>query len=120
MNCCWCTITTEKLEESVKFYQEVVGLAVARRFSPAPGTEIVFLEDKNHFKIELMRDGKGAGTVKEGISLGFEVESLADTLKLVQSHHIPVAGGPVKVPACTFFFVKDPNDVSIQFVENYH
>ncbi|QAT50222.1 VOC family protein [Caproiciproducens sp. NJN-50] len=118
MNCCWCTVTTEKLEESVKFYQEIVGLTPVRRFSPAPGTEIVFLEDKNNFKIELLQNGNATGTAKEGISLGFEVDSLTDMLKIVQSKNISVVGGPVKVPDCSFFFVKDPNGVSIQFVEN--
>lgn len=118
MNCCWCTITTEKLEESVKFYQEVIGLTLACRFSPAPGTEIIFLTDGNGFKIELLKNGRSAGASKEGISLGFEVESLADTLSMVKSKNIPVIGGPTKVPNCSFFFGKDPNGVSIQFVEN--
>lgn len=118
MNCCWCTIATEKLDESVEFYREVVGLSVDRRFSPAPGTEIAFLKDGNGFRIELLQNGKSAGSAREGLSLGFEAESLADTLALAESKHLSVFGGPTRVPGCTFFFVKDPNGVSIQFVEN--
>ena len=34
---CWRTITTEKLEESVKFYEEVVGLSAARYFFACSG-----------------------------------------------------------------------------------
>jgi lactoylglutathione lyase len=116
MNCCWCTITTEKLDESVKFYREAVGLSEERRFSPAPGTEIAFLKDGNGFEIELLQNGRPGGA-REGISLGFEVESLADTLALVKSKNIAAFGGPTKVPGCSFFFVKDPNGVSVQFVE---
>lgn len=118
MNCCWCTITTEKLEESVKFYEEVVGLSVARRFSPAPGTEITFLKDGDGFEIELLQSCKHMNAEKDGVSLGFEVKSLADALALAKSKNISVFGGPTKVPGCSFFFVKDPNGVSIQFVEN--
>lgn len=118
MNCCWCTITTEKPEESVKFYEEVVGLTVARRFSPRPGTEITFLKDGNGFEIELLQNGGPAGAAKDGISLGFEVESLADALALVKAKNVPVFGGPTKAPDCSFFFVRDPNGVTIQFVEN--
>ncbi|MGX8710766.1 MAG: VOC family protein [bacterium] len=118
MNCCWCTITTEKLDESVGFYREVVGLSVARRFSPDPGTEIAFLKDENGFEIELLQNGRPIGAEKEGISLGFEVKSLADTLAMVKSKKIAAFGGPTKVPGASFFFVKDPNGVSIQFVEN--
>ena len=118
MNCCWCTITTENPDESVNFYKDVAGLSVLRRFSPAPGTEITFLRDGNGFRIELLKNGNPAGSGKEGISLGFEVDSLSATLAFVRSKGIPVAGGPVKVPGCSFFFIKDPNGVSIQFVEN--
>lgn len=118
MNCCWCTITTEDLDKSVEFYEEMIGLSIARRFSPAPGTEIVFLKDGNGFEIELLKNCRPAGPAKEGISLGFEVKSLADMLALVKSKNIAVFGGPTKVPGCSFFFVKDPNGVSIQFVES--
>lgn len=119
MNCCWCTITTEKLNESVAFYTEVVGLSVERRFSPAPGMEIVFLKDGKGFEIELLQNGRSVGAEREGISLGFEVNSLEETLALVKAQNIAAFGGPTKVPGATFFFVKDPNGVSIQFVENH-
>lgn len=120
MNCCWCTITTDQLEESVAFYEEVIGLSVARRFSPSPDTEIAFLKDDRGFEVELLKNGRPTSDDLNGISLGFEVESLADTLALVKSKNIPVFGGPTKVPGCTFFFAKDPNGVSIQLIENDH
>lgn len=120
MNCCWCTITADKLEESVAFYEEVIGLSVARRFSPSPDTEIAFLKDDRGFEVELLKNGRPTSDDLNGISLGFEVESLADTLALVKSKNISVFGGPTKVPGCTFFFVKDPNGVSIQLIENDH
>lgn len=118
MNCCWCTITTDKLEESVAFYEEVVGLCVARRFSPSPDTEIAFLKDDRGFEIELLKNGKSASGELNGISLGFEVESLKATQSLLDSKNISVFGGPTKVPSRSFFFAKDPNGVSIQFIEN--
>lgn len=117
MNCCWCTIVTERLDESVRFYREVLGLSVARRFAPAPGTEIAFLRDGNGFQIELLQNGRPADAQKEGISLGFQVPSLKDALARARSGNLAVFGGPTKVPGCSFFFVRDPNGVSIQFVE---
>lgn len=76
MNCCWCTITTDQLEESVAFYEEVIGLSVARRFSPSPDTEIAFLKDDRGFEVELLKNGRPTSDDLNGISLGFEVKSL--------------------------------------------
>lgn len=108
MNCCWCTITTDQLEESVAFYEEVIGLSVARRFSPSPDTEIAFLKDDRGFEVELLKNGRPTSDDLNGISLGFEVKSLADTLALVKSKNIPVFGGPTKVPGLHLLFCQRP------------
>lgn len=118
MNFCWCTITTGNLVESMKFYTEVVGLSLSTRFSPRPGMEIVFLVDEKGNEIELISFGDDAEVVeKKGISIGFEVSSLEDTLALVASKGVAVAEQPVISPVVKYFFVKDPNGVTIQFVE---
>lgn len=118
MNFCWCTITTGNLGESIKFYTEVIGLTLATRFSPRAGMEIVFLADEKGNEIELICFGDHADVPeKKGISLGFEVNSLADTLALVAVKGLTVVNEPVITPAVKYFFVKDPNGVSIQFVE---
>lgn len=118
MDLCWCTITVGKLEESIKFYSEIIGLDISSRFSPHPGLEIVFLTDKKGNQIELIKHGdKPATSEKEGISLGFEVDSLEDVLSLVRSKDIAVLEGPFATPTVKFFFIKDPSGVTIQFVE---
>ena len=43
MKFCRCTITVNDLEESLKFYQEIVGLSLNRRFATGSGMEIAFL-----------------------------------------------------------------------------
>jgi lactoylglutathione lyase len=43
MKFCWTTITVNNLEESLKFYQEIAGLSLERRFGAGPGSEIAFL-----------------------------------------------------------------------------
>ena len=54
MSFCWATITVNDLEESLSFYQDIVGLTVDRRFQAGPGMEIVFLGD-GETKVELIR-----------------------------------------------------------------
>ncbi|MEG3070260.1 MAG: VOC family protein [Candidatus Syntrophopropionicum ammoniitolerans] len=43
MKFCWCTISVNNLEQSIRFYQQIVGLSLNRRFVAGPGVEIAFL-----------------------------------------------------------------------------
>lgn len=44
MKFCWSTLKVKDMEESLKFYKEIVGLSEEQRFNAGPDTEIVFLE----------------------------------------------------------------------------
>jgi lactoylglutathione lyase len=70
--------------------------------------------------VELICDSnrKVTGNV-EGISLGFKVESVDEMIRLVNEKGLEVVSGPFQPnPFIKFFFIKDPNGVNIQFVEN--
>jgi lactoylglutathione lyase len=119
MKFCWCTIMVNDLEESLKFYQEIVGLSLNRRFAAGPGMEIAFL-GAGGTEVELIYDTghKAPGNI-EGISLGFEVNSVDEQIKFIEEKGLTVESGPFQPnPRVKFFFVKDPNGVNIQFVEN--
>lgn len=118
MNFCWCTITTQDVEASIKFYTEIIGLAITSRFSPRPGMDIVFMDDQKGNQVELIEFGnRKSPIIREGISIGFEVDSLEDALDLVGLKGVPVVDGPYTTPKVKYFFVKDPDGVSVQFVE---
>lgn len=119
MKFCWSTITVKNMEESLKFYQEIVGLSVNRRFQAGPGVEIVFLGD-GETKVELIFN-KEIKDVSFGqsISWGFEVDSVDEMMKLVKEKGIGIHSGPFQPnPNTKFFFVLDPNGLKIQFVES--
>ena len=115
----WCTISVKDIDESVKFYQDIVGLSIDRRFMAGLGVEICFM-GSGETKIELIQDKghKAPGNII-GISLGFEVESVDKMIEFIKSRGLAVESGPMQPnPHLRFFFVKDPNGLSIQFVEN--
>lgn len=119
MKFCWCTIKVNSMEESLKFYEEIIGLSVSRRFEAGPGMEISFLTD-GEVEIELIHDRnhKVINNI-EGISLGFKVQSIDEMTKYIKEKGLEIESGPIQPnPHTRFFFVKDPNGVSIQFVEN--
>mgnify|MGYP001046512850 CR=1 FL=1 len=119
MKFCWSTIAVKDMDTSLDFYQNIVGLPLQNRFMGGPGIEICFLGE-GETKIELIcsENHQALGNI-EGISLGFVVDSLEKMMDFVREKGIPIHGGPFQPnPHIRYFYVKDPNGVTIQFVEN--
>lgn len=118
MKFCWSTLMVKNMEESLKFYKEIVGLEVNRRFNAGLGVEIAFLGD-GETKIELIcNEASNEVNFGQGISLGFEVDSLDEMMALVEEKGIDISGPFQPNPHIKFFYVLDPNGLKIQFVEN--
>ena len=119
MKFCWATLTINNLEESLKFYQEIVGLQVNRRFNAGPDLEIVFL-GVGETKLELLFDKKSRKVnIGQDISLGFEVESVDKMLTQLKEKGIKIHSGPFQPnPNIKFFYLLDPNGLKVQMVEN--
>ncbi len=118
MTFCWCTVIVKNMDESVKFYQDVLGLTLTNRFQPMPGTELAFF-DAGTAQLELVCNGESPKAVTgDAVSLGFDVPSLDAALKMVQDKGLAVLGGPVEHPTVKFFFIQDPNGLKIQLKES--
>ncbi|MBU3109961.1 VOC family protein [Clostridium lacusfryxellense] len=119
MKFCWSTLIVKNLDESLKFYTDIVGLSVGRRFNAGPGTEIAFLGD-GETKIELICNGDSKEvSYGQDISLGFEVKSVDEMITFVKEKGLDIYSGPFQPnPHTKFFYVLDPNGLKIQFVEN--
>jgi lactoylglutathione lyase len=107
------------MEESLQFYQEIVGLHLVERFPAGPGVEIAFLGD-GETKVELICNAENQVIdVGTDISWGFEVDSVDDFMAVIKEKGISIQSGPFEPnPHTKFFFVNDPNGLKIQFVEN--
>jgi lactoylglutathione lyase len=119
MDFCWCTISVKNMAESLKFYQEIVGLPLMNIFTGRSGTEIAFLGD-GETQVELICHESGAEVnVGPDISLGFTVQSLDKMITFIKEKGIAILAGPFQPnPTIRFFYVLDPNGLKIQFVEN--
>lgn len=113
----WTTLSVSNLERSLQFYQSVVGLPLQRRMDP-PGMAMAFLgtgdtaleliEDRRHPQVDL----------RNPVSLGFEVPDLDATLQDFRARGITIDAGPLQPnPGVKFFYVRDPDGMNVQFVE---
>lgn len=114
----WVTLTARNMEESLKFYQEIVGLPVVRRFRAEGAGEFAFLGD-GETQLELVVHPSGLEPhYGRELSIGFEVKSVEEKLQFVKEKGLTPEGPFSPNPHVSFFFVTDPSGVRVQFVEN--
>ena len=116
----WTTLYVKKLEESIAFYSNLLGLQVVRRFNAGPGIEIAFMGNgiEDETLVELLADSNNkAVTYSEFISIGFAVDSLDIMLDIVKRENISIHTGPFETPGSKYFCIKDPNGLNVQFFQ---
>ena len=118
MDCMHVTIMVKNMEESIKFYEDIVGLTIDRRFVIEPDTEYCFL-NAGGIQVELIyHDYQESFSYGEDISIGFKTDSLDEVLKTLEAAGIkPLSEIISPNPHVKFFFVSDPDGVKIQFLE---
>ena len=118
MTFCWSTLTVKSMEESLKFYGDIIGLKVKRIMNHGSDVQIAFLGNGGT-DIELVCDASNKDiAVGKDISWGFEVDSLDETLEMIQKKGLKVHSGPFEpTPNIRFFFILDPNGLKIQIIE---
>ena len=125
MNYGFVTVKVRSMEESLKFYTEILGLSVINKFPAGPGVTISFLSDEKGNKIELIENAhENISEEAKGLSLisiGFVVDSVDKVLKLVNEKNIKIVRGPIQTPAgAKFIYIEDPNGAEIEFIEGFN
>ena len=117
------SITVRSMDESLKFYTEVLGLEFDRRRSiPENRAEIAFVRDPaSGARVELTHwDGKDQFEAGEQLDhLAIEVDDLDRYLVEIRSKHVRVAKEPFRLAGGTsrLAFILDPNDIWFELIE---
>lgn len=116
----WSTLRVNDFEESLNFYTEILGLEVVNQFEVGNGIKIAFLEGENSdTKIELLFDNDDRKTnTGQDISWGFAVKSMEETIAFLSEKKLEFEGPIQPNPSTKFIFIKDPNGMRVQLVEN--
>ncbi len=117
MKLCWVTIRVGDVDTSLHFYRDILGLVVDSRHK-RPGHDMVMLGESGEPKVELLYAENAKAEPGAGISIGLSVDSVQETLELMKANGIVIEAGPITPnPHISFFFVKDPDGYTVQFVE---
>lgn len=109
------------LEKTVHFYKTVLGLVEIERKESPRGSKLVFLQTPNSEELIEITYFPNSGTVEvqeDLVHLAFEVESLAEFSKHLETCGVPITDGPTKSSSgATFAFIDAPEGYEIELIE---
>ncbi len=116
----YTTIAVADMDESIKFYTEVMGLEINKQFNPRPGLNITFMKGEGESIIELIENVETSqNPTKPGlIAFGMEVEDMTTTVEELKSKGAKFTLEPIQTPVETLAFIEDPNGVRIALVQH--
>ena len=108
------TIRVADMEKSIAFYTDVMGLKIQRDMRPrAP---IVFLaETPDDVPVELIQETENIYK-GSGIDVGFHCDDVQGAYDRLQAAGYELSEMRSPRPGVHFFYVKDPNGVSVQLI----
>ena len=109
------------LDQTIRFYTDVLGLEVLERKTSPRGSQLAFLKVPNSEElIELTSfPPSGPVTVQEDlVHLAFQVENLDDTIALLNTKGIKITDGPTKTSSGSrFIFIDAPDGYEVELIE---
>ena len=117
------SITVKDMNESIMFYQDIMGLELVRRREiPENKAEIAFLRDlKSNAQIELThwKEKKDWTSGDELDHIAFAVLDMDETMRKLKSMDVEVAKQPytLRGSKTRIAFVIDPNGIWLELIE---
>jgi lactoylglutathione lyase len=109
-------IAVKNMDESAKFYTDVLGMEEVRRFSPQPGLNIALFRGEGEAMVELIENEDD----KKGLFLiGMVVQDMDSEIANLKSKGVELTRGPLGKPGGPrVAFLDGPDGVEIELIEN--
>ena len=109
------------LDETIRFYTNVLGLDVLERKTSPRGSQLAFLKVPNSDELIELTSFPPSGPVKvqeDLVHLAFQVESLDQTIATLNAKGVKVTDGPTTTSSGSrFIFIDAPDGYEIELIE---
>ena len=109
------------MEQTIRFYTEVLGLEVLERKTSPRGSHLAFLKVPNSEELIELTSFPPSGPVKvqeDLVHLAFQVESLDDSIASLNAKGVKVTDGPMQTSSGSrFIFINAPDGYEIELIE---
>jgi len=109
------------LDQTIRFYTNVLGLEVVERKTSPRGSQLAFLKVPNSDELIELTSFPPSGPVKvqeDLVHLAFQVENLDDTMASLTAKGVTITDGPTKTSSGSrFLFIDAPDGYEIELIE---
>ncbi len=111
----YATLIVKDMDESIRFYTDVMGFEIDSQYNPQPETKITLMKGKGEAMIELIKNS----AYEIGLySVGLDVKDLDATLNELTAKGAKVTLGPIPTLVGSLAFIEDPNGVKLALIEH--
>ncbi|MCE7967072.1 MAG: VOC family protein [Nitrospira sp. NTP2] len=109
------------MDQTIRFYQDVLGLEVLERKVSPRGSQLAFLKVPNSEELIELCSFPASGAVKvqeDLVHLAFQVENLDRTIEALKAKQVPITDGPTSTSSGSrFIFIDAPDGYEIELIE---
>ena len=109
------------MEETLRFYRDVLGLSVVERKKSPRGSDLAFLSVPHSDELIELCSFPASGTVlvqEDLVHLAFEVDNLDQMIAYLKEKGVPITDGPtVTSSGNRFCFIDAPDKYEIELIE---
>ena len=109
------------MDQTIAFYQEVLGLEVVERKVSPRGSHLAFLAVPHSEELIELCSFPASGPVKvqeDLIHLAFQVDNLDQAISALSEKNIPITDGPTQTSSGSrFIFIDAPDGYEVELIE---
>ena len=109
------------MDQTIAFYQEVLGLEVVERKVSPRGSHLAFLAVPHSEELIELCSFPASGPVKvqeDLVHLAFEVDNLDRAIGVLKEKNIPITDGPTQTSTGSrFIFIDAPDGYEVELIE---
>lgn len=109
------------LDQTIRFYQSVLGLEVVERKTSPRGSQLAFLRVPNSEELIELTSFPPSGPVKvqeDLVHLAFQVENLDETMVELNRQGVKITDGPTQTSSGSrFIFIDAPDGYEIELIQ---
>ncbi|OEC87675.1 MULTISPECIES: VOC family protein [Methanobacterium] len=111
----YTTMIVKDIDESIKFYKEVMGFEIDSQYDLGPAGTITLLKGEGETMVELIKNPADEPGL---FSIGMDVEDINATVKELKSKGARITMEPMPITVGSLAFLEDPNGVRIALIQH--
>ena len=112
----YTTLIVKDMDESIKFYTNVMGFKIDSQYDLGPAGAITLLKGEGETMVEIIQNPVNEPGL---FSMGMDVEDLDTTLEELKAKGAKVTMEPTPITVGTLAFIEDPNGVRIALIQHH-